>query len=89
MRLTIEYIENMIKEAKKVGADPEKLADLEKFISRQSLESLNVMDEDYIFEEELDSEGSKVTFYSNAPISHKDRTYFEKIRSAKSAKNSR
>lgn len=83
MRLTVKYIEGLIEEAKKVGADPDRLADLEKFLSRQSLETQNQIDEGYTFEEELDSEGGKVTFYSTAPISHQDRSYFEKLRSAK------
>jgi hypothetical protein len=76
MRLTVQYIENLIEEAKKVGANPERLAELEKYVSRQALENHNGIDECYTFEE-LGDDGNKVTFYSTAPISPKDRSYFE------------
>jgi hypothetical protein len=83
MRLTAQYIENLIEEAKKVGANPERLAELEKYGSRQALENHNGIDESYTFEEDLDAEGNKVTYYSTAPTSPKDRSYFEKLRAMK------
>jgi hypothetical protein len=83
MRLTVPYIKNLIEEAKKVGANTERLAELEKYVSRQALGNHNGIDECYTFEEDLNSDGSKVTFYSTAPTSRKDRSYFEKLRAAK------
>lgn len=83
MRLTVQYIENLIVKAKKVGANPERLAELEKYVSRQALENHHGIDECYTFEEDLDAEGNKATYYSTAPMSPKDRSYFEKLRAAK------
>jgi hypothetical protein len=83
MKLSVPYIKNLIEKAKKVGANTERLAELEKYASRQALGNHNGVEDCYTFEETLNSDGSKVTFYSTLPTSHKDRSYFEQLRAAK------
>lgn len=83
MQLSVQYVKNLIEEAKNAGASTERLAELEKSVTRQALGSHNGINECYTFEEDLDSDGNNITFYSTAPTSRKDRSYFEKLRAAK------
>lgn len=84
MKVTVQHIKNLIERARVEGADSKRLADLEQYLKEQeSLSSVQSVKAENYTAEELDNQGNRVTFYSTAPMSAKDKSYFERVRTAR------
>jgi hypothetical protein len=79
MRVTSKHIQDLIQSAKLAGANKEHLALLEGYLEeKQALGSKhNAPCPSTYVSHEIDSEGRKTTIYSTAPISDRDKSYFE------------
>jgi hypothetical protein len=79
MRVTSKHIQDLIESAKSAGANKEHLAVLEGYLEEQQAlgSKHNDSGTSTYVTQETDNEGRKVIFYSTAPISDRDKSYFE------------
>jgi hypothetical protein len=79
MRVNSKHIQDLIQSAKLAGANKEHLAVLESYLEeKQALGSKhNAPCTSTYVSQEIDNEGRKITIYSTAPISDRDKSYFE------------
>jgi hypothetical protein len=79
MRVTIKHIQDLIQSAKLAGADKKHLALLENCLEeKQALSSRSDKSNATSYtSESVDDRGRKVVFYSTAPLSDDDKSYFD------------
>lgn len=79
MRVTSKHIQDLIQSAKLAGPNKEHLAVLEGYLEEQQVlgSKHNAPCPSKHVSHEIDSEGRKTTIYSTAPISDRDKSYFD------------
>ncbi len=79
MRVTNKQIEVLIESARLEGASAERIAALEKMLSkRNSLKNIKTLSTDDYMIKEVDDQGKAVVYYSTVPLSEKSKAFLDK-----------